>query len=164
MMQAATASEELVLTGGWRRRALLFVLSIAFVIAGVSIPTHDFVEKIVLFTATGFFGLCTLAIGSQLLPGANELRLGRDGFTVRTGFRTMTYRWNDVSSFTVKHVAMTPMVAITFTPSYRPQAAIRTFSRLLTGMEGGLPETYGRSYEELAALLESYRQAAPGTR
>jgi hypothetical protein len=49
------------------------------------------------------------------------------------------------------------MVMITFVPSYGRGRKARAVANALTGGEGGLPDTYGRSAKELAALLNEWR-------
>jgi hypothetical protein len=105
----------------------------------------------------GFFGLVTAVAVLQFIPGASYLYLGPDGFAMCSFRRIHTYRWSDVEYFTVGVISSNKMVMFNFSPSYVQHGKMRTVSRALAGHECALPDTYGMKAEELAALLNAYR-------
>jgi hypothetical protein len=109
-----------------------------------------------------FFALCTVIFVTLLLPNAAYLRLSPEGFEIRSIFRSFRNKWSDVTSFHAGRVGLNPMVLITFAPSYAVGRKARAVSSALTGGEGGLPDTYGRSAKELAALLNEWRARYAG--
>jgi hypothetical protein len=109
---------------------------------------------------SGFFGLCFIVAAALLLPGSAYLRLGPEGFEVCSLFRARSYRWADVEGFGVALVGGNRMVAFNFAPGFPGSVVARRLAVLLSGWEGALPDTYGMGAEELAALLNGYRQAA----
>jgi hypothetical protein len=107
---------------------------------------------------SGFFALCLLVGLVNALPTASALRLDRNGFVVRTLFRSRTYRWVDIESFGVGTVS--GMTIVTFTiRAHQPAGAVKSF--LVGNVDGALPETYGQSAVALAALLEDWRAGRP---
>jgi hypothetical protein len=108
-----------------------------------------------------FFGLCVVVFVVTLLPNSAYLRVSQDGFTVCSLFRAQSYRWSDVGPFTVGRIGPNRMVVFNFSGRYRAQPRARKAAAALTGYEGALPDSYGMSLEELASLLNGYRQPKP---
>jgi hypothetical protein len=50
------------------------------------------------------------------------------------------------------------MVMFNFAASYTKTSSLRSFNASVFGYEGGLPDSYGLSHEELANLLNAYLQ------
>jgi len=103
------------------------------------------------------FGLCVLVFTVSLLPGANCLRVGPNGFTIRSLFRSHSYRWSDVRGFGVGRVGVKWMVVFDFTDEFQGTPRLRKISVALAGHEGALPDSYGMPLEALAELLNEYR-------
>lgn len=106
----------------------------------------------------GFFGLCALASLILLFPGASYLRLSSEGFEMRSLFRSHAQKWSDVAGFHAGRIARNAMVLIEYAPTYQRSRKARRIAAELTGAEGALPDTYGRSAEELAQLLNEWRR------
>ncbi|HEY3636351.1 MAG TPA: hypothetical protein VGK95_14975 [Caldimonas sp.] len=134
---------------------LLLVGCAAFVAGGVFVlPT----KPVAAYAAIVFFGLGVVVALVNLLPGSSYLELEQRGFTMCTFFRKSFHRWEDVAAFFPLSVEGTkPMVALRYAPSYQGARAIRRFATQLTGAEGALPDTYGMSAADLAALLNKVR-------
>jgi len=111
--------------------------------------------------ATTFFGLGVLVSLLQFLPGSSFLLLTTEGLTVRTMWRTTSYRWVDIERFGVT----AQLVGLNFVPAYprgRMAQALMTLNKTLTGFEAALPDNYGRSRAELAAYLNSLKDRYSG--
>ncbi len=91
------------------------------------------------------FGLCLVVSLAQFWPAASYLKLTLKGFVCRTLFRQWSAGWESVSEFYVGRVGDDQRVIF-----HRPGSIARKF----------LPDTYGRSPQELADLNE--RLAATG--
>jgi hypothetical protein len=118
----------------------------------------------IMWACVGFFGLCAVVALLQFLPQSSCLRLGAEGFTIRTLYREQTYRWEDVDTFGVTRVRLNKMVGFNFAPHFQRAARLRRVSAALVGFEGALPDTYGMKAEELADLMNQYKyrhEAAP---
>ena len=114
------------------------------------------------WTITGIFGVCALVGITVLLPASSYLRITSQGFTVCSLFRAHTFKWSDISEFGVARVGPNKMVMFNFTASYSKPSSLRSFNASMFGYEGGLPDSYGLSHEELAGLLTKYLTASHG--
>lgn len=109
----------------------------------------------------GFFLLCGLVGLVQMLPNSVSLTVDEEGFRYVALFRTHRFRWAEIESFgtyVLKFKARTTVyVGFNFVPGAREQTSLMRASRRNLGYEAGLPEAYGHTPEQLAALLEAYR-------
>jgi hypothetical protein len=110
----------------------------------------------------GVFGLGVLTAAVLSLPNSSYLRLGPDGFTVCSMFRSHSYRWSDVATFEVGRIGVNRMIVFNFSPGYTGAKRGRLLATAMTGYEAALPDSYGMPLESLAALLNQYRQRHPG--
>ena len=138
------------------RRKWLLVLSIslAFVAIGVWVAPEN---PVMAWSCVAFFGLCALVAGVNLHPNSSYLVLDTNGFTFSSLFRKHSVRWSEVQEFFPIRVSATRMVGWNFTPQYAAAPGLRKVSTALSGAEAALPDTYGKSVEELAELLECFR-------
>ena len=148
------APESLVLKPSGLRTWAFILTSAGFTVGGMFMARED---PAGLWIA-GFFGLCLLVGVVNALPAASGLRLDRQGFVVRTLFRSRTYRWADIAFFGVAWVS--GMRLVTFSLRARtPAGAVRSF--FVGDFDGALPESYGHSAVALAELLEDWRAGRP---
>lgn len=113
------------------------------------------------WAVAGFFvfGVPTFAV--QFVPGCAFLTIDAEGFEFASLFRRRRIAWSDISEFGILTVQSgTRMVGFNYVPDYPHSVKARAFSRAFTGCEGGLPDTYGMSVEELADLLNRARDAS----
>ncbi|MBV8889576.1 MAG: hypothetical protein JO305_07895 [Alphaproteobacteria bacterium] len=108
-----------------------------------------------------FFGLGTVVFGITLLPGAAYLKLEATGFTVCSLFRKRFTPWQAVEHFGVTQIVLRKYVGIAFTPAGKQEIAMSRVNTRLIGFDDMLPDTYGRSAEELTALLNDALALAP---
>ena len=105
----------------------------------------------------GFFGLGVVVALIAMIPGSGFLRLEPKGMSVRSLYRTWHLAWADVAEFYVASVAGRKMVCWEYAAGFSGQARGRAFSRAISGVEAGLPDTYGIPAAELASLLNDWR-------
>ncbi|HEY1303493.1 MAG TPA: hypothetical protein VGF24_08100 [Vicinamibacterales bacterium] len=149
------SGEQILRPSRWKTSLPLFV-SLAFVAIGILVMDGSWMALL----AIAFFGLGSLVFVVTILPGATHLRLHADGFEMRTLFKTSHCRWSDIGEIGVTSVYMNRMVAFNFAEPYRSQHGAVVVSRALTGWDGALPDTYGMSARDLAALMTTYRDRA----
>jgi hypothetical protein len=89
---------------------------------------------------------------------APELR--PETFTVSSLYRANSYRWKDVGWFRAGYLGPKEFVLFDMAKDYPVAAKARRATRMLTGGEGALPDTYGKSAEELATLMNEWRERA----
>jgi hypothetical protein len=149
---------ELPVTYPASRRKMLMLLggSLAFVAIGIWMlrdPEHRLVAEL----CTGFFGLCALTALINMHPRASYLTLSERGFEFSALFRRHFLAWSDVAEFVP--IAMSGNAMVGFYYAANKQApAMRHVSNFIAGIEAALPDTYGHSNQELAALLNELRR------
>jgi hypothetical protein len=104
-----------------------------------------------------FFGIGCLLSLVKLFSPWDFLRLTHHGYEEHVLFRSSHVAWKDIERFIPYKVGATPMVGIVFADSYTRQVRSRRFARSFAGVEGALSDTYGRSADELADLLNDWR-------
>jgi hypothetical protein len=143
-----------VLRPGKRKELVLLAVSLGFAVLGGFAAASG---EAIGWAALVFFGLCAAVAVVTLLPGAAYLRLEREGFVMCSLYRAdRLRRWDEVTAF---HVHSTPggaQVGFDFAPGAEPAGS--GIARALAGVEGGLPSTYGLKAEELAELMNLWRE------
>jgi hypothetical protein len=139
----------------------VLVAALVFVLAGVFIFFAAPNGRGGGVVVSGFFGLTAAVALIQLLaPG--RIELSPDGFTVYALGTIRTTAWSDVSSFSsVRASALSKIVAVNPADSRtlgRAGAAVRK----VVGFNRALPDTYGLSAENLAALMNDWHTRYAG--
>lgn len=104
------------------------------------------------------FGLFALICASMLLPGAGLLRLDASGFQFSHFFRNKSFRWCDISNFSVCKLGEYGEVVAFET--VKPLGILDRVDAALIGGRAYLPDTYGRTVEDLAQLMTNWRNWA----
>lgn len=151
--------EVIVLTGNKQKAVLLLLVSAALVAVSLVSVLNG---KSMGWVGVIFFGLGLLTSVYMLTPNAIRLRIDKDGIEMKTLFKPMKLAWSDVNGFYVVQMrtglARTKMIGIEFSESYKKLRAGRQLASALTGAEGGLPNHFNRSAEEVCELLNESRQ------
>ena len=137
--------------------AMLFAESIYIVARGTSIGRFG---TIVGCAATLFFGPGLILSCLSLIPGSSYLKLDPEGFTICSLCKTHRVRWDEVAHFQVSNLVIRKMVVFNFTDVRRGREFARKLSSALAAHQGGLPDTYGRAAEKLAATMNEWRDPA----
>ena len=104
----------------------------------------------------GFFGICSAVFILQLIPSAAYLQLSPEGFVVRSLFRTgPPIAWKEACDFRVSSYWGAQIVVFDEVGASEPHP--KRLTRSILGGEVGPPETYGRTPQELANLMNSWR-------
>jgi hypothetical protein len=108
-----------------------------------------------------FFGVCSAAFAVHLWPGASYLQLSPEGFVACSLFRRQPLiRWDSVSEFRVAPVPGSGMKMVVYSCDHSRHPRLAAVNRTLVGATDALPDTYGRTPDELAALLNEWRLRA----
>lgn len=109
---------------------------------------------LLVFAAVGAF------LAMRLLPGRAYLRLSPEGLTIAEPFLgTLRARWSDVSEFRVvktKQLGLTVHRSVAF--EWEDPDPPRQWWRRPLGKTRSVPDNYGLAAEELAALLNRWRE------
>lgn len=160
MPQQIAAFPERILYPKKIKSILLLILCIAFVVIGVLMINDG--QKVGWFVAITFLlGVVTFVI--NLVPKSSYLKLDESGFEICSLFRTHKYNWSDIAFFTVGRISHNKMVMFNFSATYERQKRARKIATAISGTEGALHDTFGLKAQELADLMNSYRDtyAAP---
>jgi hypothetical protein len=138
-----------------RTELAALALSLVFVVAGALLGADG---SLLGWLGVVFFGLCAIVFAVTLLPGAAYLRLEHSGFVVCSLFRADRLRhWDEVQGFRaydlpggVRHVGFD------FAPGAQPTGS--ELAKRLARVEGALPNTYGMRAEDLAGLMNRWRE------
>ncbi len=103
---------------------------------------------------------CLLSVIQLISPRIFALHLDEKGMTVRWLFRKSFYSWDQIESFQVRYnygkYSRMRRVYFNLKTSENPSIFRRINRRF--GGDVGLPDSYGRDPNELAALLEDWRR------
>src|SRR5882724_3439764 len=150
-------SPELILYPSRTKHLLFLLLCAAFAVGGVLMIRDD--QGWEGWFVVGVFGPGAAIFAVQLLPGASWLRLTPSGFCFCTLFRKSAFiDWASVSPFGVTPISGNKMVVFSTEKGRRSRLAPVNIA--LTGETEALPDTYGRSAESLAKLLNEWRERA----
>ena len=143
-----------------RRRTLgLLALSLVFAGAGVLMIGAD-ADYGWLVAAFGLVGAAVFTVMS-LRP--NRLELSGEGLTTVTLGRRWSVRWSECGEFRTSKVdysvAGPSMVVFDCSAPGIRGHPLEAAAEALSGANAALPETYGMPADELATLLNTYREA-----
>lgn len=130
---------------------ILLLICVLFTWSSISLTVTN-----VDWLGTIFFGLGSVVFGISLLPKSNYLRLTKEGFIIKTLFRKHFLKWEEVKDFDVIYIHLNKMIVFNYTSEYKHQKIARSFLARLKGVEGGLPDTYGKNAYELAKILNEW--------
>jgi hypothetical protein len=108
--------------------------------------------------ATALFGVVTMMIVFNLLPGSRTLRLDASGFETARWFRTRRFRWSEVSNFAVWGSDSGGLV--TFKDKTQRLGIFgKMNAALMSGRNNVLPNSFAAPHE-LARLMNTWRHSA----
>ena len=98
----------------------------------------------------------TLKTLARALDRSACLRLTPRGFAVHERWSVLAFSWDEIKVFEVGNRGRN--VLFNYAGSGETASGARRMAHLLAGGDGALPDTYGMRAEELASLMESWRQ------
>ena len=154
------AGEPIVLNPSGKRWS--GVLAICGVLGGACVAGMVAEPNVIAALGVLLFVPGTVIAALQLIPGRAYLRIAHDGLVVRTPFKTTRWAWNDIENFDAYEIQQryTSSKHVGFdrrelTPER--QGFWKTLNRGISGVDVGLPDTYGMRHTDLAELLNAAR-------
>ncbi len=146
-----------------RRFAAYLVVSVGFVLVSVIGVTDG--QAFMWFPLVSFgFSAAILALQ---LGSPTRLELTATGFTMRTAVRARSFNWSDVSEFRTRRNQVAGQLVVFDSDVLLGGRSRGRMYRLGTAWQSGdwsfRARDYGMSADELAALLNRYRQSAVGS-
>jgi hypothetical protein len=138
--------------------ALLFVVASGFILYQPDTPSW---MRAVAWSGIAFFGSGSLLSAViLLLPRSSELTLDREGFTMGVLFRRKRFSWRQASDFSLYARADSAGHKMVVYDDTAFTGTLAELNRKLSGRNSGLADTYGLSAEDLAELLNAWRDRA----
>ena len=161
-MTAQEASDDDVITLPPTRRKWMAVSLICGVSALALLVMMLAAPHVFLVAAFVFFAGFTVVGVRSLVPGAVYLKIGRQGLVAKEALRTTRHSWDEIDHFQVYEVhtqySTQRLVGFELSDRAREERSLwQRMSRGISGVDVGLPDTYGHDPDELAELLQSYR-------
>ena len=136
------------------RRLRLLIVSFVFALIGfLMIRDEVFMGWFVLIS----FGIGCLISIVLLLPNSSYLRISNKGFEVCSLFRGKFFGWDEVDRFNVQYIGLNKLVVFNYSSNHAEFKAAKKVAKILAVFEGALPDTYGKKAEELAMLLNEWK-------
>ena len=144
---------ELVLLASRRKWLAILAGCVVATFAGFSMVDGDLVGLFLL----GFFGFGTVvALATIVRP--TQLHIDSDGVTLVQPWRRIRYEFKDCSEFRMWRGYHTAMVVFDHQSADRDRSLMSILNEQVSGSNSWLPNTFGVSAPELAALLNDRRQ------
>lgn len=141
----------LTLKPGKIKNTILILISIAFIVLGISL-----LEKNMLIAVLNifFFGICLIIFVINMIPNASYLKIDERGIEMKNLFKTTFIPWQAVSGFKTKFIFVNKLVTFTIDEKLLENSKMK-------GKSGAFPDTYGMSAKNLANLLNEYKSQFP---
>jgi hypothetical protein len=130
------------------RARWVFAVALSVVIVGTNFFVASTQEAPALAILAAIFSFTGLAAGIQLVPGSAGLWLDRQGFTFRMFWYDRRREWKEITPILSSQVGLLQMVGFN-RASDKPNQPREV-----------LPDTYGISANELAELMNHWRDTA----
>ena len=155
---AATIALPVTYPAGKRKFVWILALCLAMTATGVWMFNQETGgTRIVAGVIAGMFACGILVALVSFLPGASYMTLNETGIEYVALYRRNFLAWKDVAQFIPIVMHHNNFVAWEYAESYDKQRTARRVSVAVAGIEAMLPDTYGHSNVELAALLNQMR-------
>jgi hypothetical protein len=159
------------LKASWRKWARMLLIGMGFVVLSVLLVQSDaapsYLDKLVGWTGIVVFGAGTVLSAANIFSGAGKLMLHDAGFEVTSFFRSRGALWRDAAGFQVfspwymaKRSACVVYDDANEKRNSLWQMTLAQWYASLVGRNAGLPDTYGLSADELANLMNQWRERA----
>jgi len=138
----------------------------AFVYGGFSFMD----EKTLLgWSCIIFFGLGAIVFIIQLIPNSSYLKLTEDGFEMRSLYRSYFTKWDEIKSFRAGSISIPTyiqfgimhtkkkMVFFDYEKDHKKHRIGKAFSNALSGSQAALPDLYGMKVDDLAKLMNKWK-------
>ena len=139
----------------------LFAGSVSFVAIGAGLMVHDGSEAMLWFGVL-FFGLCAAVFAINLLPGSASLTLDTDGFRVKQFCFVRKSRWKNVTNIDAGYLPPSPIKTVQYNDTQWSGWRLARWETAKLGYNAVLPDTYGMSADDLAALMVQWRDRVLG--
>lgn len=123
-------------------------------------------EPLMGWIGISFFGLGIIVFIIQLLPNSTYLKLTNEGFEIRNLYKSDFTKRSDVKVFKIGTIPMhiyggyvrqKKMVMLDYVKTHKKHRRGKMASKALSGSHGALPDSYGKSIEELVQIMNEWK-------
>jgi hypothetical protein len=142
---------------------MLFAGSASFVAIGaVMLVQHGYSAK--MWFGVLFFALCAVVFATNLVPGSASLTLDADGFRVKQFYFVRKSRWKDVTKIVSGYPPLSRARTkfVLYNDTQWSGWKLARWETATLGYNAMLPDTYGMSADDLAALMVQWRDRVLG--
>lgn len=153
--------DEIILKPSPKKWIGVAVIGAIFVAIGIMMISQG--DLLLGWLGTLFFGAVLVTALLQLFSKATFLKLGPAGFEQRIMGRHMVCRWEDVSEFGVWGMSAGGVATNSFVSFDRREdegRTLTTINRSISGASAMLGDNYGMKSEDLAVLMNAFRDRA----
>lgn len=136
----------LILKPGKIKSILLMIISLTFIILGISLLDKN---KLIAILNIVFFGMCFVVFLLNLIPGSSYLKIDEKGIEMKNLFRITFIPWEAVNTFKTKWIVFNKLLVFDLNKTL--------IGNKMKLRHGGFPDTYGMSASKLADLLNEYK-------
>ena len=109
-----------------------------------------------------FFAFCAVVFAACLLPGSASLTLDADGFRLKQFYFVRKSRWQNVTNIDVGYAPPSRTKCVRYNDTQWSSWRLARWETALLGYNALLPDTYGMSADDLAALMAQWRDRVLG--
>lgn len=135
----------------------LLLISSVFVFGGYLMLEDKLLEG--WFTIV-FFGIGIIVSLIQLHPNLTYLKLDKDGFEVKSPFRSNFTKWSEVKNFNKGSIRGNKMILFDYTSEHKKWNTGKKIAQFLSGNQGAILSNYNINTDKLLALMIEYKRAS----
>jgi hypothetical protein len=135
---------------------LPFAGSAIFMVVGVWVLVTQDHSAAIWFSVLGSVG-CSIVFATILLPGSSSLTLDADGFQMKQFYRVRKIRWQNVTNIHSGNIRPSRIKTVRYNDSQLSGGKLAKLETTTLGYNAMLPDTYGMTADDLAALMTQWR-------
>jgi hypothetical protein len=147
-------NETLIFRQNKWKNLLLFLISSIFVTIGFFMRNE---KAVMAWVVISFFGLCLIVALIQFHPNSSYLKLTKEGFEIKSLFRTNFTKWTDIKDFRKGNINGNEMIFFDYSDEHKKWNSGKKIAKSLSGKEGAIQSTYTIKTEDLLNLMNDYK-------
>ncbi len=144
----------------WAKRLLVLAICLGFAAGCLAVIRHPAsFPRWAAWVGLVFFGAGGIIFLLLGLTGNAQLTFDETGFVMASPRRNARYEWRDVTAFSVVRAGPAGHKMVGFS-IINKTSLLQSFNQSLLGAGAALPDIYAMRPEELASLMNAYRDQA----
>ena len=156
---ASHCSETLTLYPSRRKSILRLAGTASFVALGVVVLAKQD-NSTAMWFCVSFFAICVLIFFVFLLPGSASLTLNMNCFRIKTLYFVRKSKWQNVTNIHAASEPISGLQLVRYNDTQWNGWKLAKWETSRLGYNAALPDTYGMSADDLAELINRWRDRA----